>query len=284
MQTDCPSQTARGTALHRAAHQLLDRPPVFTDALALRIIGPEGEAALRSGEDRHGGNQSGAMRAFLAMRHRFAEDCLSEAMARGTRQYVVLGAGLDTFAYRADNAFDGLLVFEIDHPATQAWKRRQLADTGLNPALPVHYAAVNFETETLTDGLARAGFDFGQPAFFAWLGVTPYLTKEAMFATLSSITRDMQPGSEIVFDYAEPADDRDPAHRKAIAALAKRVAKLGEPLRSAFRPDDLRSKLKTLGFRTCEDWNRGALNARYFDGRADGLRLRGLAHLMRARL
>lgn len=277
MEEGTPSRTALGAALHRAAHQLVDHPPVFEDPLALPIVGGA-EATLRAGLARRSTPAAAALRAFTAARSRFAEDCLAEAFARGVRQYVLLGAGLDTFAYRC--GLDGLQIFEVDHPATQAWKRERLAQAGIAVPDRVHYAPVDFERETLVDGLARARLDAARPAFFAWLGVTPYLTREAVLGTLAIVARGTCAGSELVFDFATPVGD-DPRALAASAALAGRVAAVGEPLRSAFAPEALAAELAALGFARCELAGTAALDARYFQGRADGLRLRA-GQMMRA--
>ncbi|HEY4123562.1 MAG TPA: class I SAM-dependent methyltransferase [Rhizomicrobium sp.] len=282
MEANRPSLTAQGAALHRAAHQLIDEPPVFADPLALRIIGPEAEAEIRAGGERHALKTAARMRAFLAVRSRYTEDCFAEAMARGLEQYVVLGAGLDTFAYRAPSA--GLRIFEVDHPATQQWKRERLKGAAISIPETLAYAPVDFERETLDEGLGRAGFDFAKPAFFAWLGVVPYLTRDAIMATLGFVARDLKPQSEILFDYAEPLEGREPSGSQAIAELAKRVAEIGEPLRSFFTPYDLERDLRALGFSTIENADTAMLNARYFAGRDDGLALGGAAHIMRARV
>jgi methyltransferase (TIGR00027 family) len=281
MDSNRPSRTALGAALHRAAHQIVDAPPVFADPLALRIVGEEAEIALRRGEDPRVGRT--ALRAFIAVRSRFTEDCLDEAYERGVRQYVLLGAGLDTFAYRVESRYPGLAVFEVDHPATQGWKREQLAGAGISIPRSVTYAPVDFERETLTEGLRRAGLDFASPALFAWLGVTPYLTRDAVMATLAAIAG-LARGCEVVFDYPEPAKKQAMASRLAHYALAARVAAIGEPFRSAFEPKELSQDLMRLGFSQTEDLGRDALNARYFANRADGLQLRGHAHLMHARV
>lgn len=281
MQLNTPSRTAQGAAMHRAAHQLIDRPPVFADSLALRIIGDEAAAELRAGRDPRAMTQVRGLRLFIATRSRFTEDCLAEATARGVRQYVLLGAGLDTFAYRAPR--EGLRVFEVDHPATQGWKRARLEEISVTAPQWVTYAPVDFEHETLRDGLARAGFDFAEPAMFAWLGVTPYLTHDAVTSTLSFIAS-LTKGSEVVFDYAEPADKHDAQQRAHFEAMAARVAQAGEPFRSFYEAGPLTRDLKALGFSLAEDWNADTLNARYFAHRADGLKLRGRGHLMRARV
>src|SRR5580658_731298 len=175
------SRTARRVAIRRAAHQLLDHPRVLDDPLALRIIGVEACEELRSNPKEHHAF-SRAFRAFMAARSRYAEDELARAVAQGVTQYgvtqyVVLGAGLDTFAYRNPHA--GLRVFEVDHPATQAWKREQLEAADIQIPSSLTFVPIDFEQQTLADGLAPSGFNPKASAFFSWLGVTPYLTREA---------------------------------------------------------------------------------------------------------
>src|SRR5208337_2845591 len=149
------SRTAQRVAIRRAAHQLLDHPRVLDDPLALRIIGSEAEEVLRS-DPKESHAFSRAFRAFMAARSRYAEDELAHAVAHGVRQYVVLGAGLDTFAYR--NPYPELRVFEVDHPATQAWKREQLEAAGIAVPASLTFVPIDFERQTLVDGLTRAGF------------------------------------------------------------------------------------------------------------------------------
>lgn len=267
--------------MFRAAHQLIDRPPVFEDPLAVRIIGEKAARELREGRNERASGESSGLRAFIAVRSRLAEDCLEEAMRRGVRQYMLLGAGLDTFAYRASGV--GLRVFEVDHPATQAWKRERLRETGIPLPDRVIFAPVDFERETLGEGLARAGFDFSSPVMIAWLGVTPYLTQDAVMGTLSFIAT-LGRGSEVVFDYAEPATSHGPEERQRFEAMAARVAQSGEPFRSFFESDALIAHAKALGFSAVEDLDSATLNARYFQGRSDGLSLRGRGRILRARL
>jgi methyltransferase (TIGR00027 family) len=281
MEQNQPSRTAQGAAMHRAAHQLIDRPPIFDDPLALKIIGEEAETELREGRDPRAMTTSNGLRAFIAARSRFTEDCLTEAVARGVRQYVLLGAGLDTFAYRAPRK--GLRVFEVDHPATQGWKRARLSEVHIAAPDWVTYAPVDFERETIREGLARAGFDFLAPAVFAWLGVVPYLTREAVIATLTFVAS-LAKGSEIVFDYAETPGKESAEQRAHFQAMADRVAASGEPFRSFFEVDALLRDVKALGFSLVEDLDAAVLNARYFQGRSDGLALRGRGHLLHARV
>src|SRR3954471_11785829 len=183
METGQPSKTAYSAARYRAAHQLLERGSIFQDPFAVRILGVPEEELLADAPRR-------AMRSFIAARHRFAEDALAAAVRRGVRQVVVLGAGLDTIAYR--NGFDGVRVVEVDHPATQAWKRERLSSTRIEIPPSVSYVAVDFEKESLSDRLRLDG-----PAFFVLLGVVPYLTQAGFRATISYISG--IPGNEVVF-------------------------------------------------------------------------------------
>jgi methyltransferase (TIGR00027 family) len=273
------SRTAQRVAIRRAAHQLLDEPKVLDDPLALRIIGSEAAVALRSDPKEHHAF-SRAFRAFMAARSRFAEDELARAVEDRVTQYVILGAGLDTFAYR--NPHPGLRVFEIDHPATQAWKREQLQSAGIPIPPSLTFVPVDFEHQTLANALARSGLNTNAPAFFSWLGVTPYLTREACMTTLSVIAK-MPAGSGVVFDFAIDPALLNAGQRQALDALSARVARYGEPFQLFFDPAKLQDELKTLGFHRTEFLQGAQINARYFKDRSDGLCVRGgLGHLMGA--
>lgn len=273
------SRTAQRVAIRRAAHQLLDRPRVLDDPLALLIIGADAADELQSNPKEHHAF-SRAFRAFMAARSRYAEDELGRAVAHGVMQYVVLGAGLDTFAYR--NPHPGLRVFEIDHPATQAWKRERLQAAGIAIPSPLIFVPIDFEQQTLEAGLEDSGFNANSPAFFSWLGVTPYLTREACMTTLGCIAK-LPAGSGVVFDFAVDPALLNAGQRQALAALSKRVAAAGEPFQLFFDPAKLQDELISLGFRHTEFLQGKELNARYFKDRTDGLLVRGgLGHLMSA--
>jgi methyltransferase (TIGR00027 family) len=279
MQTGKASRTAQMVAIRRAAHQLLDQPLVLDDPLALRIIGYEAEQALHSNPKEHH-IFARAFRAFMVARSRFAEDELAHAVVHGLRQYVVLGAGLDTFAYR--NPHTGLRVFEVDHPATQAWKHERLQAANISVPSSLTFVPIDFERQTLDVGLEQRGFDANAPAFFSWLGVTPYLTREACVTTLSFIAK-MQPGSGVVFDFAMDRTLLNWGQRMALDALSKRVAAAGEPFQLFFDPAKLQDELQSLGFHRTEFLQGKQINERYFHDRADGLCVRGgLGHLMAA--
>jgi methyltransferase (TIGR00027 family) len=275
MQTGQPSRTALGVAGLRAAHQVLDHAAIFTDPLALRILGADAEAMVRDAETDVARQR---LRWFIAIRTRIAEDALA-AVQNGVRQLVVLGAGLDTYAYRASPS-DDLRIFEVDHPLTQAWKRERLADAAIATPATLRFVPVDFEHEALADGLAAAGFDPAQQTFFSWLGVVPYLTEQAVFATLGFIAG-LPGGAHVVFDYVNPtASIVEESRRAAHEALAARVAALGETIQCHFDSETLRARLAELGFRDVEDLGPGQIAQRFFPGRvtASG----GGAHVLRA--
>jgi methyltransferase (TIGR00027 family) len=275
-----PSRTATRVAMRRAAHQLLDRPLVFEDPLAERILGAWAKERLR--EDIKKETPFGVqMRAWLAARSRLAEDMLAEAVADGTRQYVVLGAGMDTFGYR--NPWGDVRVFEVDFPATQAWKRELLEANDIFVPESVTFAPVDFERESLGEGLARVGFKREEPAFFSWLGVTMYLARETTLGTLRWV-RESCARNGICFDYMAPRETLGLRHKMAFDALASRVAAAGEPFVGFFAPEELTALLREMGYARVDDWAAARLNARYFADRADGLRVAGsLGNIMCAR-
>jgi methyltransferase (TIGR00027 family) len=204
MKEDCPSDTALRVALRRAAHQVLDNPRVFEDPLALRILGANDLSELQSHPQWPGESPlTRALRASLAARSRYCEDELHRSIRRGVCQYVVLGAGLDTFGYRNPYGEEVLRVIEVDHGATQGWKRGRIEEEGIRVPETLTFIPIDFETETLSEGLQRAGFDRTEPTFFSWLGVTMYLTNRAITGSLEFVAS-MPSGSGIVFDYMIP--------------------------------------------------------------------------------
>lgn len=221
------------------------------------------------------------MRAFVVARSRFAEDSLAAAVARGVRHYVVLGAGLDTSAYRHPHAAAGLRVFEVDHPDTQAAKRYHLRVAGIAEPPELTFVSVDFETQSLPERLGAAGFEVGAPVFVSWLGVTMYLTPEAWRGT-SAWLATRTPGSEVVFDYSVSPAMLGWRGKFIHWLIRRRVARVGEPWRTHFRPDELQRELRSAGFGAVEDLGADELNARYFRDRTDGLRVRGYGRLVRA--
>jgi methyltransferase (TIGR00027 family) len=245
------SITANSAARYRAAHQILEGGSIFTDPLAVRIAG--------TGDGVDDDPRRRGMRLFVAARTAFAERALAAAYRGGTRQLVVLGAGLDTFAYRSP--YPDLRVFEVDHPDTQLWKRERLAAAGIEIPETLTYVPVDFESQTLTDRLAvRDG------AFFLWLGVVPYLSREGFDQTIGFIAG--VPRSQVVFDYAMPPASMSGERRAALEARAARVAGLGEPWKTFFTAPQIDADLRALGFTALEDLGPSELAARYF-GRPD---------------
>lgn len=255
-----PSRTAWMAATHRAAHQMLEQGFIFRDPLALTILGQDAETVAR---DAQAHPERRGMRAFIAARAHLAETALATGVEqRGVTQLVVLGAGLDTFAYR-NPLEDRLRVFEVDHPATQAWKRRRLGEAGIAVPDGVVYAPVDFERDALLDGLVAAGLDPDQRTSFLWLGVVPYLTAEAVRTTLATIGA-LPGGAEVAFDYADPPSALSDEARAAHQLRAARVAAIGEPWLSYFEPADLAVLLGDLGFTTIDDLGPPALAERYW--------------------
>ncbi len=278
MQEAQASRTALRVAVRRAAHQVLDHPKVFDDPLALAIIGPETEERFIHGAPAAEQTASRTLRAFVAVRSRLAEDQLAQAVAAGVRQYVVLGAGLDTFAYRNPHA--ALRVFEVDHPATQAWKREQLQAAAIAVPESLVFVPVDFERQTLAESLHASGLRPDAAAFFCWLGVVPYLTPRAFEETLATIAA-MPAGSGVVFDYAVDRSELNLRERLALDALSARVASAGEPFQLFFTAARMAEHLRQAGFARWDDLDRATLNARYFAGRSDGLAVGGrLARLV----
>jgi methyltransferase (TIGR00027 family) len=282
LQDEKPSATAWRVAVGRAAHQYFDTPRVFDDPLALRIVGAYSRGRTPETFFRQRHNRSPRtmlLRALLAVRSRIAEDSLAEPIKRGVRQYVLLGAGLDTFAYR--NPYPDLRVFEVDHPATQAWKRNILERARVPMPAPLTYVALDFERQTAMDGLAAAGFDRSAPAFFAWLGVTMYVQEDAVYAVLRDIAA-LPPSSGVTFDYALSRSQISWPARFVVWIVNRRLQRIGEPWVTFFDPAVLIPRLRALGFHEVRDLDADQLNAAYFKGRADGLRVSPVGHVVTA--
>jgi methyltransferase (TIGR00027 family) len=272
-----PSSTARGAAAYRAIHQTLEAGSIFSDPFAIQILDDETRASL---DESRADPARRPMRLFIAARSRFSEEALAACVARGTRQVVVLGAGLDTFALRNPHAGLGVRVFEVDYPATQGWKRERLKQAGLAIPGSLTFAAVDFERQSLAEGLQAAGFQADCPAFFQLLGVVPYLTREAIATTLDFIAA--VPDSEVVFDYAEPFANYHEGRREKIMAMAASAAARGEPWLTMFDPGEISALLREKGFATIEDLGVAALANRFYGDLKQGLSLGPGGHVIRA--
>jgi methyltransferase (TIGR00027 family) len=281
---DLPSRTAYGVAMSRAAHQIFDLPRIFEDPVALPILGPKVTGGIRAAERRFNHLFARYLRAFLVARSRLAEDALGEAVARGVRQYVVLGAGLDTFAHRNPHAAAGLRVFEVDHPATQEWKRQLISHARLKSPESLVYVAVNLENQLLAERLIANGFRVGEPAFFSWLGVTMYLSHEAVSETLRFVAQSMANRSGIVFDYLAVPPRHALLQRWGLRLMMRRLAAAGEPWRTFFVPAQLHAELTRLGFATVREFGPVQINARFFDHAGARMRVGGSGRVVLARI
>ncbi len=260
--------------MRRAMHQIVDRPRVFEDPYAFRILPAETAEEVRRESTGRQRAYDVALRWFVAVRSRFAEDEFAEAVGRGVRQYVALGAGLDTFAWRNPYIDAGVRIFEVDHPATQAWKRESIAAANLPDPRSTTYVPVDFERESLSDFLARAQFRTDIPAFFSWLGVVPYLTLDAFRATLRFF-ESMAPGSGVALDYPLPREAVDEISRLEFDEMSARVASIGEPFRLAFMPHDLASEFRSIGWNIASDLDSAGIRRRFFPERHGSGEARG---------
>jgi methyltransferase (TIGR00027 family) len=277
-----PKPSALRVATLRAVHQLLDSPLVFEDPLAFRILGAQEEESLRSDPLQYNTPLLKGVRTSLVVRGRLAEDEWARSKRRGIRQYVILGAGLDTFAYRNQDEDDSR-IFEVDLPATQLWKRDCLRAAGMKEPASLTFVPIDFERSTLAEALGQAGFCRDEPAFFSWLGVTMYLEEEAIVSTLRFIGS-LAPGSGVVFDYAVLPSLLSPRERRVMELLATRTSERGEPWKTYFAPASLAGMLGSLGFSDVEDLGPEQLNDRYLSGRTDGMRKSGVSRLVCARV
>jgi methyltransferase (TIGR00027 family) len=299
MEEGRPSVTAMTAARQRAAHVLWDdAPKIFQDSLALGFSGVDSEEALRKTlaamQEAHARRSTPEIaeanyrcaRASMVVRQRYAEDALDEAVARGVGQYVILGAGLDSFAYRRRDLGAILRVFEVDHPATQQWKRTRLRDLHITLPENLTFVPVDFEQHTLADRLRVGGYRSDLPAFFSWLGVTHYLTEEAVFETLRYVAS-LAAGTEIVFQYFVSEALRKDEDRSILDLWKARRNREGEPMEavlSMFEPTKLATRVLELGFAQLWDLGPEEADARYCARRTDGLRVYPHMHLMRVRV
>src|SRR5262249_9352811 len=265
------------------------------DPLALGLSGLESKAALlaalaalqaelaRQSTPEIAQQLYGYGRAVVALRQRYTEAALDKALERGIEQYVILGAGLASFAYRRQDLAGVLRVFEVDHPATQQWKRARLRELDIPLPHNLTFVPVDFEQQTLADGLRAGGHQSERPTFVSWLGVTVFLTEAAVFETLRYVAS-LPLGSDIVFEYALREAQLDTEERHRLAVVKALAAARGEPWLSAFEPTELAARVKELGFRQVWDLGPEEANARYFSGRTDGLCIPHMSHIMQAQV
>jgi methyltransferase (TIGR00027 family) len=264
-----PDNTAVRTALWRALHVEIDLPPhVFEDTVGLKLAAPDDE--WRSRPDMSAFTQP--FRASIVARARFVEDLVAERVARGIGQYVILGAGLDTFAQRQPELASRLLVFEIDPPGPQAWKHQRLIDLGFGIPSFLRLVPVDFEAgDAWWERLTAAGFDSGRPAIVASTGVSMYLTKDAIAATLRQVAA-LAPGSTIAMTFMLPIELTDPEVRPGMERAIAGARENGTPFISFFTPTEMLKLARDAGFREVQHISAAMLAQRYFAGRTDGLR------------
>jgi methyltransferase (TIGR00027 family) len=262
-----PSRTAVLTAVARHLYRQEPPPLIFDDALAMGLAGAEGpplDLRLRNLPRSH----LLAFSRWVCARSRFAEDLVEQAVARGVEQYVILGAGLDSFAYRRHDLLDRVRVFEVDHPASQTWKRDRLSELDVTVPDNLVFAPVDFERQTLRHGLEGAGFEFGRSALFTWIGVTMYLTVDAITATLASIAQSL-PGTQVALTYNQPHSALDSFAAAVTSTFAEIAREMGEPFVSLFLPAEIEELLRRQRFGEIVHFGSEEARAVYFDGRAD---------------
>ncbi|MGP0088912.1 MAG: class I SAM-dependent methyltransferase [Xanthobacteraceae bacterium] len=257
------SRTALGVAALRAAHQLLDgEPKILADPVAARLLDAD---VLRQIQSHAAGTEepwARGLRAHVVLRSRYAEDRVAQAVRRGVRQCVILGAGFDTFAYRQPDWARDLGIYEVDHRATQENKRRRLQTAGIPIPANLEFVAIDFESVSLRDGLHASTLDFSAPAFFSCLGVLVYLTREAVDAVFRLVAA-FPASSEIVFTFS--------TSESSLTNLAERASTLGEPWRTHLEPQALVDDLRALGFSEISFLSLKEAERLYFQGRSDGL-------------
>ena len=270
-QPAAPDSTAVRAALWRAMHVQVDPPPhVFEDEVGLRLAAPDED--WRNRQDMHP-QWTRRIRAAMVARARFVEELVVEGAARGLGQYVILGAGLDTFVQRRPEIASRLGVFEVDRPGPQEWKRRRLIDLGYGVPSHLHLVAVDFEAgDSWWERLVNAGFDRGQPALVASTGVSMYLTKDATAATLRQVAA-LAPGSTLAMTFILPIDLLEPEDRRMFEWAQKGAAASGTPFASQFRPEEMLTLAREAGFKHAAHVSGATTFAhRYFSGRTDDLR------------
>lgn len=276
------SYMAEGTALLRAAHQLLDDDPkILDDALAVTLLGKDTAARVDADLERQQSVYLRNARAFAVLRSRYVDDELTAALDRGIEQYVILGAGLDTTPYRPAHPSRALTVFEVDHPDTQRWKLGKLEQADIPVPPNLRHVAIDFERQSLADGLAAGGFEDGVATFFSWLGVTYYLTPDSVFETFRYVAG-MPPASQITFDFTLADSELDAAGLDGYTKIARHLEEHGEPWLARFAPAQLAAELRDLGFAEVMHFSQESAHERYLKNRSDGLSLNPMMQLMSA--
>ncbi len=283
------SRTAQAAAAFRASHHLYAQPRVFEDPFALALTGM-GWRAVLSNRFAHWlvlERALSSMKPVLAqvlVRSRFAEDALAKALANGIQQYVIVGAGLDSYALRHPDSSGRVRVYEVDHPDTQRAKRQRLQALAVSLPANLEFVGVDFEKQGLGAALGASSYRADAPAFFSWLGTTHYLSPQATLGTLRSIAQSAAPASEVVLDYSVPPELIDPEGQRDMLWMKKLTDRLGEPLIGGLDPAQLHADVKALGYDVIEDLAAPEQTRRYFANRADGLAPTPVSRLLHLRL
>jgi methyltransferase (TIGR00027 family) len=279
-----PGQASRSmvrTAMRRAAHQLLDEPRIFEDPIAVGLVPEACERGILDAADEHHAPLPTMLRSLFALRNRFAEDRLAAAAARGVRQYVILGAGLDTFPWRQPAFAKTLRIFFVDHPATLTWSMARFRERGLTTPANLSFVAADLEAHELRERLSEHGFDPQVSAFSSVLGVTQYLTRHAI-ETLFRFTASLPVQSEVVFSFSPPDDELGGAERAAAIQSAHLTETMGEPWLTRLRPSEAFDLITRLEFGEVFHLTPKRAQQRYFDGRNDTLKASRLEQLIAA--
>jgi methyltransferase (TIGR00027 family) len=269
--------------MRRAAHYLLDAEhKILSDTFARAFAGFSSDHEFLAAFDALPSANLAWLSTSFALRNRLAEDELADAVKGGVAQYVILGAGLDSFAYRRPDLMQSLTVYEVDHPASQAWKRERVAALGIEVPSTLRYAPIDFEDTTLIEGLASAGLNRQAPVFFSWLGVTQYLTREAALRTLRECATVSSAKCTLVMEFIAPPETLEDNEAALCRLLASTAANLGEPWLSFYTFAEMTENLKTAGFGSVELFGPEKACSRYLAGRSDGARLPGYFRMVKA--
>jgi methyltransferase (TIGR00027 family) len=284
------NSTAEATAAMRAAHFLYHRPVVFNDPYALQLTSP---ALRRICQNRFYGwllrrkfisESLRLITAQVVVRARYAEEKLEQAVSKGISQYVIIGAGFDSFCLRRPDFSAGLQIYEIDHPSTQQIKQKRIMEIVDTPPEGVEFLAVDLEKRTTADALSDSSFLRDERAFFSWLGTVPYLSEDAVFNVLRDLASFAARGSEIVFDYSLPTNMWALEERQALVRILRIIGCRGEAVKSFFEPGTFPDDVTGLGYHIFENISPAELNKKYFSDRSDGLVTHSAAYTIHAEI
>ncbi len=282
MESGKHSYMAEGSAYLRAVHMSVDgEPKVLDDPLAATLLGSDLDDKIATDRERLARPELIKARSLIIMRSRYAEDELAAAINRGVTQYVILGAGLDTSPYRSAHPAQQIKTFEVDHPDTQRWKLERLNHAGVQIRDNLQHIAVDFETDSLTERLTAGGFNYDEPTFFSWLGVSYYLNRESVLNIFRFVAGLPAP-SQIVLDFIMDNSELNETERNAMMKITAFVEKYGEPWLCQFGPTDLQQTLHDIGFGTTFHFSHERATHRYFANRPDGLHLDFTTQMMSA--